>query len=206
MAIASRSCGTPSLKTTKVVTTSSIGEGAINIGFVLLSFQPARTGKITDMSQLPPVAQTLTGMAIPYRLFRHQGQIASLEQAAAERGQQPGQVVRSLLFRLGEGNFVMVLIAGPAQVSWPALRAYLGQSRLSMASEEEVLSVTGYRIGAVSPLGLPGPIRILADENVFFPEEVSIGSGERGTAVILKSADLRSSIDTVETGKFASDK
>ena len=100
----------------------------------------------------------------------------------------------------------MVLMAGPAQVSWPALRAYLGQSRLSMASEEEVLSVTGYRVGAVSPLGLPGPIRILADENVFIPEEVSIGSGERGTAVILKSTDLRSSIDAIETGKFASDK
>jgi len=183
-----------------------MGDGAINIDFVLLSSQPARTSKITDMSEQPPVAQTLTQMSVPYRLFRHQGQVTSLEQAAAERGQEPGQVVRSILFRLGEGSFVMVLMAGPAQVSWPALRAYLGQSRLSMASEEEVLSVTGYRVGAVSPLGLPGPIRILADENVFIPEEVSIGSGERGTAVILKSTDLRSSIDAIETGKFASDK
>ena len=31
---------------------------------------------------------------IPYRLFRHAGKVESLEQAAAERGQQPGQVVR----------------------------------------------------------------------------------------------------------------
>ena len=97
----------------------------------------------------------------------------------------------------------MVLVAGPSQISWAALRAYLGQSRLAMASEEQVLTVTGYKVGSVSPFGLPGPIRILADQNVFIPEEISIGSGQRGTAIILKSADLRSTIDTIEINKFA---
>ncbi len=96
----------------------------------------------------------------------------------------------------------MVLVAGPQQVSWPALRAYLGQTRLTMASEAEVLAVTGYRVGAVSPFGLPGPIRILADESVFLSNEISIGSGERGVAILLKSADLQKSITTLEIGKF----
>ena len=97
----------------------------------------------------------------------------------------------------------MVLMAGPSQISWPALRTFLGQSRLTMASEEEVLAATGYRIGAVSPLGLPGPMRILADEGIFIPEEISIGSGERGTAIILRSTDLRKALGEVELGQFA---
>ena len=126
-----------------------------------------------------------------------------MEQVANERGQSTEQVVRSILFRLGEGNFVMVLMPGPQQVSWPALRAYLGQSRLTMASEEEVLTTTGYRVGAVSPLGLSSPVRILADESVFVPGEISIGSGERGIAIILKSADLQKSIKNLEIGQFA---
>lgn len=154
------------------------------------------------MSIMPSAAQALTSLEIPYRMFRHNGPVTSLEQAASERGQSTKQVVRSILFRLGEGNFVMVLMPGLQQVSWPALRAYLGQSRLSMASEAEVLAATGYRVGAVSPLGLPGPMRILADESLFVPEEISIGSGERGVAVILKSADLRRSIENLEVGKF----
>lgn len=154
------------------------------------------------MTDQPPVARALSALGLPYTLFRHTGPIASLEQAASERGENPAQVIRSLLFRLAEDRFVMVLMAGPSQVSWPALRAYLGQSRLSMASEEEVLAVTGYRIGAVSPLGLPGPLRILADESVFLPDEISIGSGERSTAVILRSADLRKALPGVETGNF----
>lgn len=170
------------------------------------TFEPpetGRAGKITLMSENPPAAQALTAQAIPFRLFQHTRPVASLEQAAAERGQTPGQVVRSLLFRLGAGSFVMVLMPGQQQVSWPVLRAYLGQSRLSLASQEEVLAVTGYRVGAVSPFGLPQPLRILADESVFAEEEISLGSGERGLALILKTADVKRTIPDLEIGKFA---
>lgn len=97
----------------------------------------------------------------------------------------------------------MGLMAGPAQISWSILRKTLGQSRVTMAAEEEVLTITGYRIGAVSPLGLPTPLRMLADESVFRPEEISIGSGERGLAIILRSADLRKALPDIEIGLFA---
>jgi prolyl-tRNA editing enzyme YbaK/EbsC (Cys-tRNA(Pro) deacylase) len=128
--------------------------------------------------------------------------VHSLEQAAQERGQTPEQVIRSILFRLGAGDFVMVLVAGPNQISWPALRGYLGTNRVSMASEAEVLAATGARIGAVGPFGLPEPVRVIADESVFIPDEVSIGSGERGVTIIIKTEDLRKALGPIEISKF----
>ena len=113
-----------------------------------------------------PVTRVLDALDTPYRYFRHPGKVKSLEQAARERGQAPQQVIRSIVFRLSGSEFVMVLVAGPSQISWPALRSYLGHSRLTMASEEEVLRVTGYPLGAVSPFGLPEPLRILVDRSV----------------------------------------
>ena len=71
-----------------------------------------------------------------------------------------------------------------------------------MATENEVLTVTGYGVGTVSPLGLPDPIRILVDESVFKPDEVSIGSGMRGVAIIMKSADLPKALGEIEVGQF----
>jgi Cys-tRNA(Pro) deacylase len=139
---------------------------------------------------------------IPYQLFRHPGRVDSLEQAAEERGQQPKQVVRSILFRLTKGEYAMVLMAGPDQISWPALRGHFGQSRLTMASRDEVLSVTGYKFGAVSPFGLPKPLRILVDASVLTQEEVSIGSGERGLTVILNTGDLMQALNNPEVGQF----
>lgn len=138
----------------------------------------------------PPVSLALTELRIPHRVFVHPGPVSSLEQAAAERGQQPEQVVRSLLFRLEEGRYLMVLAAGPAQISWAVLRAHLGVKRLTTADRDEVVTVTGYPIGAVAPFGLPAPMPILVDTSVTEQAEVSIGSGVRGTAVILATADL----------------
>jgi len=155
------------------------------------------------MEKIIPAALELEQRGIPYRLFEHSQPPESLEDAARQRGQLPGQVVRSILFRLAEAHFVMVLMAGPGQISWKSIRSALGVSRITMASEAEVLSVTGFVRGAVTPLGLPRPLRILADVSVFVPEELSIGSGVRGVAIILKSTDLQGALHQVEIGNFA---
>ena len=150
------------------------------------------------MTKSPPVSIELQKLDIPHRVFTHSGKVTSLEQAARERGQRPEQIVRSILFRIGDDEYVMRLVAGPAQISWKALRSYLGQSRLTMADKDEVLEVTGYPIGAVSPFGTARRLRVLVDPSVFVEEEISIGSGIRGTTVILKSADLKRALGEVE--------
>lgn len=153
---------------------------------------------------MTPVSQILQELGLSHREFVHAGQVRSLEQAAEERGQAPGQVVRSIVFRISAGAYVMVLAAGPSQINWAALRAYLGQNRISMASDEEVLAATGYRIGTVSPIGTATRLRVLADNGVFLYEEISIGSGQPNTGIILKSADLRRALPELELGEFVS--
>ncbi len=142
------------------------------------------------MEEKPPASIALESLGIPHQVFKHIGKVDSLEQAARERGQKPEQVVRSILFRLGEAEFAMALVAGPGQISWKKLRQHMGQSRLTMASEDEVLSVTGYRVGAVSPFGIPRPLRVLVDPSVLGEQEVSLGSGVRGTAIVMRPSDL----------------
>jgi Cys-tRNA(Pro)/Cys-tRNA(Cys) deacylase len=155
------------------------------------------------MAILPPAARTLDLLGIPYRLFVHSQPPISLEDAARQRGQEPGQVIRSILFRHEHEYYVMVLMAGPGQIAWKRVRAHLGVSRISMATEAEVREVTSCEIGTVNPLGLPQPVRLLADESVFRPGEISIGSGVRGTAIILKSKDLLKAVGEIEIGNFA---
>jgi Cys-tRNA(Pro) deacylase len=137
-----------------------------------------------------PVTQALEALGIPYRLHVHERPLRSLAQAAEERGLQPGQIVRSLLFRLEDRSFVLVLAAGPGKVSWPRLRRHLGVTRLTTATPDEVRRATGYEPGAVSPIGLPSPLRILADRGLTAHDVVSIGAGIRNAGVVLKCGDL----------------
>jgi prolyl-tRNA editing enzyme YbaK/EbsC (Cys-tRNA(Pro) deacylase) len=67
-----------------------------------------------------------------------------------------------------------------------------------MASEAEVLEVTGYPIGAVSPFGVRRRLRVLVDPEVWSEEEISIGSGVRGTTIIMKREDLRRALGEFE--------
>jgi Cys-tRNA(Pro) deacylase len=146
----------------------------------------------------PPISVILENLGVPHRVFRHETPVISLKQAAHERSQRPEQVIRSILFRVRDGEYALVLMAGGEQVSWKILRKILGRSRISMAAEQEVLAVTGYRIGTVGPFGMPKPVRVIVDAGVLKEEEVSIGSGMRDRAIILKSADLIRALGNVE--------
>lgn len=154
----------------------------------------------SEGSTITPVTLALDRQAIPYRFFTHPDQVHSLEQAAKERGQHPNQVIRSILFRLSEDVFFMVMVAGPRQISWKKLRKHLNQSRVSMASEEEVKKITGYPLGAVSPFGIENTIRLIVDESVLVHEEISIGSGVRNTSIIMKKEDLLRGLGDFEIG------
>lgn len=154
----------------------------------------------------PPASLALAERGIPHRVFVHAGPVTSLEQAARERGHRPEQVVRSILFRTGKDEYLLALVAGPAPISWKALRSYLGRSRLTMASEDEVLQVTGYPVGAVSPFGTARKLRVVADAGVFAEQEVSLGSGLHGVAVILKREDFRRALGEVEVVSLCEEK
>lgn len=149
-----------------------------------------------------PAVDYLRQRSISFQLFQHTGPVESLEQAAVERSQNPQQVVRSIVFRLAEGEFIMVLMPGPGQIPWKALRQYIGQSRMTMANEEELLEATGYRPGTVNPFGLPQPMRVLIDQGVIDQPQVSIGSGKRGLAILIRPADMLAALDQVEIVNF----
>jgi prolyl-tRNA editing enzyme YbaK/EbsC (Cys-tRNA(Pro) deacylase) len=54
----------------------------------------------------------------------------------------------------------------------------------------------------VSPFGLKNPVRVLIDESVLREEELSLGSGARQMAIIMKSADLRRALESAEIVSF----
>jgi len=154
------------------------------------------------MKNTPPVSLALNALNAPHRVFVHEKRFKTMQEAAEARNQDINQLIRSILFRVGKDDFILVMVAGPSQLSWGALRAYLGQSRMTMASKDEVKDVTGYPIGTVAPIGISRPLRILADESVFLPKEVSFGSGMHGTAIIMKMDEFKKALGEVEIGKF----
>ncbi len=150
------------------------------------------------MTEQPPASIALKKLNVPHRVFVHQSPVTSFEQAASDRKQRPEQIVRSILFQIRPEEFWMVLMAGRDQVDWKKLRQFVKRSRVRMATEDEVLEVTGYKVGTVSPFGLKNQVMVLIDASVLKEEEISIGSGVRNMAIIMKSSDLQRALGNPE--------
>jgi Cys-tRNA(Pro) deacylase len=144
----------------------------------------------------------INSIGLSYKIFIHHSKIENVSQAARERGQHPSQIVRSIVFRTENAQFCMALIPGGSRVDWKHLRRYLGVNRITLASEEEVLSATGYKIGTVTPFGLKNPLRMVADVTIQKWDEISIGSGVAGQAIILQVNGLIQAFPDLEWGNF----
>ena len=97
-------------------------------------------------------------LGLAHTVIRH-GPVRSLAEAAAARGVEPRQVVKTMVVRVAEDDHRFVLVPGDREIAWPRLRALLGVNRLSMPSADAAREVTGYLRGTITPLGSDSPCR-----------------------------------------------
>nr|WP_202627762.1 YbaK/EbsC family protein [Cellulomonas sp. APG4] len=123
-----------------------------------------------------------------YRLVRH-GPVRSLEEAARARRLGPDQVVKTIVVRRGEDDFLFVLVPGGRTIAWPRLREVLGVSRLSLPDAEVAREVTGYERGTITPFGSLRPWPVVADARVA-GRPMSIGAGAHGVAATVDGSQM----------------
>jgi Cys-tRNA(Pro) deacylase len=126
-------------------------------------------------------------LGLRFTVTRH-GPVRSLEEAAAARGIDPHQLVKTMVVRVAEGDHRFVLVPGDREIAWPKLRALLGVNRISMPSAEAAREVTGYARGTITPLGSLADLPVIADAEV--TGTISIGGGAHGVALTVDAGEL----------------
>jgi Cys-tRNA(Pro) deacylase len=118
---------------------------------------------------------------VPHRVIRH-GRAGSVAEAAAQRGVEVRDIVKTIVVRRADDQFVFVLVPGDRVISWPKLRSLLGVNRLSMPDAAKAKDVTGYERGTITPFGSARAWPVIADERIR-GRRVSLGAGEHGVAL-----------------------
>ena len=141
------------------------------------------------------VTAAIEAAGLEYAVTRH-GRVGSLEEAARVRGVQPRDIVKTLVVRRGEDDYLFVLVPGDREISWPKLRALLGVSRLSMPDAATAKDATGYERGTITPFGSVTAWPVVADASLTDEPDrrISLGAGAHGVAVTL---DALATIDAL---------
>ena len=130
-----------------------------------------------------PALRAVEEAGLAHRVIRH-GPVRSLAEAAAARGVDPSDVIKTLVVRRGESDFLFVLVPGDRTISWPKLRRLLGVSRLSMPDAQAAREATGYERGTITPFGSLHPWPVIADARMA-GREITLGAGEHGSAIAI---------------------
>ena len=126
---------------------------------------------------------------MPYRVVRTEP-AGSAEESAAFQGIPLEALLRTIVVRRGEDDYLFVLVPAGRRFDWPKLRAHLGVSRLSLPDADEAHAVTGYVRYTITPFGSSRAWPVIVDASVMASPVVAVGGGAHGVNLHLAPEDL----------------
>jgi prolyl-tRNA editing enzyme YbaK/EbsC (Cys-tRNA(Pro) deacylase) len=116
---------------------------------------------------------------------------ATVALAAEAHGVEPGQIAKTLAFKLNDGRVVLVVAKGDARIDNKKFKDAFGKGK--MLGLEEVADITGHPVGGVCPFGLASPLPVYLDVSLRTYNEVIPAAGSVNSAVRIspeKMADI----------------
>jgi Cys-tRNA(Pro)/Cys-tRNA(Cys) deacylase len=121
----------------------------------------------------------------------------SAPSVAAKIGMPPEQVFKTLVVRGDRSGVLIACIPANAELDLKALAAASGNKKVELVAVKEVLGLTGYIRGGVSPVGVKKVYPCYLDESAILFDAISVSAGVRGRQLILAPDDLARVTDAI---------
>lgn len=108
---------------------------------------------------------------------------ATVALAAQAHGVEPGQIAKTLAFKVAE-NPILIVAAGNARIDNSKIRDVFG-GKAKMLDAETVMELTSHPVGGVCPFGLATNVPVYCDESLLAYPEVLPAAGSSNSAVRL---------------------
>src|SRR5579863_6984955 len=100
------------------------------------------------------------------------------------------QVFKTLVARGDRTGVVLAVIPANSELDLKALARVSGNKKIDLVSVKEVLGLTGYIRGGVSPVGTKKTYPVYLDETAGLWDLMSVSAGVRGCQMVLGPQDL----------------
>ncbi len=130
---------------------------------------------------LESVQEQFENQGYTLEIIEFEQSTATVELAAAAVGVEPGQIAKTMSFRLKDRDILIVLM-GTARIDNKKYKQ-LFKTKAKMLSLDEVEEITGHPVGGVCPFGLVKPMDIYLDESLKIYEDVYPAAGSKNSAV-----------------------
>jgi Cys-tRNA(Pro) deacylase len=136
-----------------------------------------------------PATQAIAAAGVEHRIVRTQ-RAGSAEEAAGLQGIPLEALLRTIVIRRGDDDYLFVLVPAGRRFDWPMLREHLGVRRLTLPDADEARAATGYERYTITPFGSTRAWPVIVDASIIDQPIVSVGGGAFGLNIHLRPADL----------------
>jgi Cys-tRNA(Pro)/Cys-tRNA(Cys) deacylase len=145
-----------------------------------------KTGVKTNAARILDVA----GVHYELREYVVDEEDLSAPRVAEKIGMPPERVFKTLVARGDRSGVLIACIPANAELDLKALAAASGNKKVELVPVKEVLGLTGYIRGGVSPVGARKPYPVYLDETGGLWDMISVSAGVRGCQMLLAPDDL----------------
>jgi Cys-tRNA(Pro)/Cys-tRNA(Cys) deacylase len=141
-----------------------------------------------------PALAALAGSGLDARVVRT-ARAGSAAESAELQGIPLGALLRTIVVRRGDDDYLFVLVPADRRFDWPKLRTHLGVRRLTLPDADEAREVTGYERYTITPFGAIRAWPVILDASAMEFDRVSVGGGTFGVNLHVTPADLVRHLD-----------
>jgi Cys-tRNA(Pro)/Cys-tRNA(Cys) deacylase len=99
-----------------------------------------------------PAVLAIRATGIDHRVV-HTERAGSADEAARLQGIATRALLRTIVVRRGDDDYLFVLVPAGRRFDWSKLRAHLGVRRMTLPDADEARAVTGYERYTITPFG-----------------------------------------------------
>ena len=130
------------------------------------------------------------GMRYEIREYEVDPDDLSAERVAAVIGLPSEQVFKTLVARGDRHGVMLAVVPANAELDFKALAAASGNKSVELVPVKDVLALTGYIRGGVSPVGTRKAYPLYLEETAQLWDVISVSAGVRGCQMLLAPDDL----------------
>lgn len=137
-------------------------------------------------------ARMLESSGVSFELWNYEVDPSdvSARAVAAKIGIPPERIFKTLVARGDKTGVMLACVPGDSELDLKALASASGNKKTEMVQMKEVLPLTGYIRGGVSPLGTKKAYPVYIDESAFTFDRICVSAGARGIQIFLDPKDL----------------
>ena len=142
------------------------------------------------MPMLNKLKEFLDQAKISYEVYTHPS--AYTAQEVAESQHISGKEVAKVVMLKADGSFVMAVVPASRMISFDKVRAALGAREISLAKEDEFISLfPGCEIGGMPPFGNLFGLPVYVDPALEEDETIVFNAGNHQQSVRLRYTDFK---------------